>query len=75
MPVVGLHARRKFFDAVKLNPKDQTAIEIVALMDEFFAIDEEARTRSMTQTDRDALRQQRARPLLEGFRERARYDT
>jgi transposase len=27
------HARRKFFDAVKLNPKDQTAIGIVAQMD------------------------------------------
>ena len=32
------HARRKFFDAVKLNPKDQTSIGIVAQMDELFAI-------------------------------------
>jgi transposase len=59
------HARRKFFDAVKLNPKDQTAIGIVALMNELFAIDAQARTQSMTQTDRDILRQQKARPLLE----------
>src|SRR5271166_4273479 len=33
------HARRKFFDAVKLNPRDQTSIRIVAQMDELFAID------------------------------------
>ena len=27
------HARRKFFDAVKLNPKDTTSIQIVAQME------------------------------------------
>jgi Transposase and inactivated derivatives len=59
------HARRKFFDAVKLNPKDQTAIGIVALMDELFAIDAQTRTENMPQADRDVLRQQKARPLLE----------
>ena len=33
------HARRKFFHAVELNPKDQTAMRIVAQIDELFAID------------------------------------
>jgi hypothetical protein len=28
------HAMRKFFEAVKLNPRDQTSIRIVAQMDE-----------------------------------------
>jgi hypothetical protein len=28
------HARRKFLEAVKLDPKDQTSIRIVAQMDE-----------------------------------------
>ena len=28
------HARRKFFEAVKVNPKDQSSIRIVAQMDE-----------------------------------------
>jgi transposase len=37
------HARRKFFEAVKLNPRDQTSIQILARMDELFAIDEKAR--------------------------------
>ena len=59
------HARRKFFDAVKLNPKDQTAIGIVAQMDQLFAIDAQARAQKLTQSDRHLLRQQEARPLLE----------
>jgi hypothetical protein len=46
------HARRKFFDAVKLNPKDQTAIGIVAQMDQLFAIDAQARAQKLTQSDR-----------------------
>jgi hypothetical protein len=34
------HARRKFFQAVELNPKDQQAIGIVAQMDKLFEIDQ-----------------------------------
>src|ERR1700726_2567401 len=37
------HARRKFFQAVELNPQDQTAIGIIAQMDELFEIDAQAR--------------------------------
>jgi transposase len=59
------HARRKFFDAIKLNPKDQTAIGIVAQMDQLFAIDVQARAQKLTHSDRHLLRQQKARPLLE----------
>jgi transposase len=59
------HARRKFFDAVKLNPKDQTAIGIVAQMDQLFAIDAQAQAQKLTHSDRHLLRQQKARPLLE----------
>jgi Transposase IS66 family len=46
------HARRKFFDAVKLNPKDQTSIRIVAQLDELFAIDAQARQEGLSQIDR-----------------------
>jgi transposase len=59
------HARRKFFDAVKLNPKDQTAIGIVAQMDQLFAIDAQAQAQKLTHSDRHLLRGQKARPLLE----------
>jgi len=59
------HARRKFLDAVKLNPKDQTAIGIVTQLDQLFAIDAQAQAQKLTQSDRHLLRQQKARPLLE----------
>ena len=59
------HARRKFFDAVKLNSKDQTSIRIVAQMDELFAIDAQAREEDLSQSDRHLLRLEKAKPLLE----------
>ena len=59
------HARRKFFEAVKLNPRDQTSIRIVALMDELFAIDEKARKENLNPSDRHLLRQEKAKPLLD----------
>jgi transposase len=59
------HARREFFDAVKLNPKDQTATGIVALMGQLFAIDARARAQKLTHSDLHLQRQQKARPLLE----------
>jgi transposase len=36
------HGRRKFFEALKVNRKDQSAIGIVAQMDALFAIDGQA---------------------------------
>jgi transposase len=59
------HARRKFFDAVKLNAQDQTSIRIVAQMDGLFAIDAEARAGGLTQEARHGLRLEKAPPLLE----------
>jgi transposase len=59
------HARRKFFDAVKLNPKDQISIRIVAQMNELFAIDAKARDEGLSQIDRHLLRLEKSKPLLE----------
>src|SRR6202049_2916864 len=59
------HARRKFFEAIKLNPRDQTSIRIVAQMDELFAVDEQARKENLTPSDRPLLRLKKAKPLLE----------
>ena len=58
-------ARRKFFDAVKLNPKDQTSIQIVAQMNELFAIDAKARDGGLSQIDRHLLRLEKSKPLLD----------
>ena len=62
------HARRKFVEAVKLNPQDVTAMRIVALIDKLFAIDARAREEKMDKATRHALRQQHARPLLDEIR-------
>jgi transposase len=59
------HARRKFFDAVKLHAQDVTAIEIVAQMDALFAIDAQARAGALSLEARHELRRQNAPPLLE----------
>jgi hypothetical protein len=59
------HSRRKFHEAVKLNPQDRVAIGLVAQIDELFAIDAEARAQNFDHAARHALRQQRAKPLLD----------
>jgi transposase len=59
------HARRKFFEAVKLHPKDQTSIRMVAQMDELFAMDAQAREQKLSQAERHLRRLEKAKPLLE----------
>ena len=59
------HSRRKVFDALKLNPDDRLATQLVSRIDELFAIDAEAREASMDHAARHLLRQERSRPLLE----------
>ena len=58
------HARRKFFQAVELNPQDQRAIRIVAQMDELFEIDEKAREEALSREDRHTLRLEKSKALL-----------
>jgi transposase len=43
------HARRKFVEAVKVNAKDFESSRIVALMDQLFAIDREAREKDFSE--------------------------
>jgi transposase len=62
------HARRYFFQAVEAHPDDRAAIALVATIDELFAIDAQARERNLSLTERDQLRQQRARPILESIK-------
>jgi transposase len=62
------HARRQFFEAMQLNPRDPVATPIVARMDELFAVDTEARRRMIGLTGRHALRRERAKPLLDDIR-------
>jgi transposase len=54
--------------SVQLNPRDPVATPIVARMDELFAVDAEARRRVIGLTGRHALREERAKPLLDDIR-------
>ena len=62
------HARRYFFQAVEAHPDDRAAIGLVATIDELFAIDAQAREHNLNLTERDQLRQQRGRPILESIK-------
>src|SRR5580700_9067217 len=62
------HARRQFFEAVQLNPRDPVATPIVARMDELFAVDAEARRKRIDLGGRHAPRQERAKHLLDDIR-------
>jgi transposase len=63
------HARRKFVEAVKLNPKDVEATRLVVRMDELFAVDGAARQGGLTQEERLRLRREKAAPMVEGLQE------
>jgi len=58
------HARRKFFDAVKVSPKDAAAIAMVDRMDAVFAVDAEARELSLALEQRHELRLKKMQPLV-----------
>lgn len=54
------HARRKFVDAVKVNPDDAEAVKMVTRMDALFLVDREARRQEMTAERRLDLRRELA---------------
>ena len=62
------HSRRKVFDAVKLSPEDRMAAQLVARIDELFAVDAEARDAGMDHAARHVLRGEKSRPLLEAMK-------
>ena len=59
------HARRKFVDAVKVNPKDGIAIQMVTRMDALFLVDCHARQQRLSLEERAALRRKHAEPWVE----------
>jgi hypothetical protein len=46
------HARRKFVDAVKVNPQDGAAIAMVTRMDALFLVDRHARQQQLNAEER-----------------------
>jgi transposase len=61
------HARRYFFQAVEAHPQDRAAIGLVATIDDLFALDAQAREQGLSLLERDQLRQQKGRLLLESI--------
>ena len=64
------HARRKFFQAVELNPEDQTALGIVVQMDRLSEIETQARQEALSPEDRHSLRLEKSKPLLDSIKSR-----
>jgi transposase len=59
------HARRKFVDAVKVNPKDGAAIAMVTRMDALFLVDRHARQQQLNTEERAAMRRDHAQAWMD----------
>jgi transposase len=63
------HARRKFVDAVKVNPQDAAAVKMVTRMDALFLVDRHARQQHLGVEERLALRREHAESWAEEIRQ------
>jgi len=59
------HARRKFVDAVKLNPQDGAAVAMVTRMDALFLVDRHARQQQLNVEERADLRREHAQTWVD----------
>lgn len=59
------HARRKFVDAVKVNPKDGAAVAMVTRMDALFLVDRHARQQQLNAEERAALRREHSQTWID----------
>jgi transposase len=66
------HSRRKFVDAVKVNPQDGEAVKMVMRMDALFLVDRDARQKAMSGVERLAHRRELAQPWVEEIRQACR---
>jgi transposase len=63
------HARRKFVDAVKVNPQDAAAVTMVTRLDALFLVDRYARQQQVGMAERLALRREHAASWAEEIRQ------
>ena len=66
------HARRYYVDAVKVNPADAEAQNMVLRVDALFLVDREASRLGLTAAERQVFRAEQARTWLDEIRETAR---
>ena len=62
------HARRKFFDASKLDPKDAVSVAIIARIGKLYDVERESREGNLNAGEREALRGEKSVPLLTQIR-------
>ena len=63
------HSRRKFVDAVKVNPQDAEAVKMVVRMDALFLVDRNAREQALSSAERLTFRREHARPWMDEIRQ------
>ncbi|HTV66465.1 MAG TPA: IS66 family transposase [Bryocella sp.] len=63
------HARRKFVDAVKVNPQDAAAVSMVMRMDALFLVDRDARRKEMSAAERLAHRRALSQEFVDEIQE------
>ncbi len=66
------HARRKFVDAVKVNPQDGPAINMVTRMDALFLVDRQARASQASAQERQALRREYSQSWVQEIHDECR---
>ena len=66
------HARRYYVDAVKVNPDDEQAKNMVLRIDALFLVDREAARLGLTAAERQVFREEQARQWLDEIQETAR---
>ena len=64
------HSRRGFVNALKVNPADAVAADMVARIDDLFGIDAQARAQGLDHAARHQLRLEQAVPLLDALQSR-----
>jgi len=64
------HARRKFNDALKVNPQEKDAAEVMAIMVKLYAVEKEAREAGASPEQRKELRQRRSLPITKELKAR-----
>ena len=62
------HARRKFNDALKLDPQDREAASVLAIMAKLYAVEKEARENALSHEQRGALRQEKSLQIMRDLR-------
>jgi len=62
------HIRRKFAEVARMHKKPGLAHEAVAMIKRLYAIERHAKTMGMTAEERHALRQEKAKPIMEHFK-------